>query len=75
VNRYSVYESDIAPLGFRLIEVDGEITADTVRDVKRAIADPERQRRIARRNFEIARRHLSYEVLKRRLARFIRKLT
>jgi glycosyltransferase involved in cell wall biosynthesis len=75
VNRYSVYESDIAPLGFRLIEVDGAITADTVREVKRALADPERQRRIARRNFEIARRHLSYEVLQRRLARFIRKLT
>jgi len=75
VNRYSVYEADIAPLGFRLIEIDGAITSDTVRDVKRAIADPVRQARIARHNFEIARRHLSYEVLQRRLARFIRKLT
>ena len=75
VNRYPVYEADIAPLGFALIEIDGEITADTVREVKRAITQPERQARIARRNFDIGRRHLSYEVLQRRLARFIRKLT
>ena len=75
VNRYSVYEADIAPLGFKLIEIDGEITAETVRAVKRTLDDPARQGRIARHNFEIGRRHLSYEVLQRRLARFIRKLT
>ena len=75
VNRYSVYRSDIAPLGFDLIEIDGEITAETVRDVKRAVSDRAHQARIARRNFDIAREHLSYEVLQRRLARFIRKLT
>ena len=75
VNRYSVYDADIRPLGFKLIEIDGEVTAETVREVKRAFSDPVRQARIARRNFDIARRHLSYEVLQRRLARFIRKLT
>jgi len=75
VNRYTVYEADIAPLGFRFIEIDGAITADTVREVKRALSEPERQRRVARRNFEIGRRHLSYDVLQRRLARWIRKLT
>lgn len=74
VNRYAVYEADIAPLGFRFIEIEGEISPATVREVKHALRDPERQRRIARRNFEIGRRHLSYEVLQRRLARFIRKL-
>ena len=75
VNRYSVYDADIRPLGFKLIEIDGEVTAETVREVKRAFSDPARQARIARRNFEIGRRHLAYEVLQRRLARFIRKLT
>jgi mannosylglucosylglycerate synthase len=75
VNRYSVYDADIRPLGFRFIEISGAVTAETVREVKRAIADPRRQARIARRNFEIASRHLSYEVLQRRLRRWIRKLT
>jgi glycosyltransferase involved in cell wall biosynthesis len=74
VNRYSVYDADIRPLGFKFIEIDGAITADTVREVKRVLADPRRQARVARHNFEIARRHLSYEVLQRRLARWIRKL-
>ena len=75
VNRYSVYDADIRPLGFRFIEIDGSITAETVREVRDALADPRRQARIARRNFEIARRHLSYELLQRRLRRFIGKLT
>jgi mannosylglucosylglycerate synthase len=75
VNRYSVYDADIRPLGFRLIEIDGAITAETVRQVRAALGDPRRQARIARRNFEIGRRELSYEVLQRRLSRWIRKLT
>lgn len=75
VNRYSVYDADIRPLGFRFIEIDGAITPDTVRDVHAALADPRRQAAVARRNFELGRRHLSYDVLQRRLRRFIGKLT
>ncbi len=75
VNRYSVYEADIRPLGFRLIEIDGAISADTVSEVRATLADPRRQARVARKNFEIGRRHLSYEVLRSRLRRYIGKLT
>jgi glycosyltransferase involved in cell wall biosynthesis len=75
VNRYSVYDADIRPLGFRFIEISGEITSDTVRAVKRGLTDRPHQARIARHNFTIARRHLSYEVLQGRLRRWIRKLT
>lgn len=74
VNRYRVYDADIRPLGFRFIEISGAITADTVREVRRALADPRRQGRIARRNFTLGREHLSYELLQRRLERWIRKL-
>jgi glycosyltransferase involved in cell wall biosynthesis len=75
VNCYTVYDADIRPLGFKLIEIDGAITAGTVRQVRAALTDHARQARIARHNFEIGRRHLAYEVLQRRLARWIRKLT
>lgn len=75
VNRYPVYDADIRPLGLRFIEIDGEITDDTVATVREALANPGRQAAIARRNFRIAREHLSYDLLRRRLARFIRKLT
>lgn len=71
VNRYSVYRSDIAPMGFRFIEIDGAITDETVRAVREALADPGRQARVARHNFDIARRRLSYKVLRRRLRRLL----
>ena len=75
VNRYSVYDADIRPLGFRFIEISGAITADTVREVRRALEDRRRQSAIARHNFELGRQHLSYDLLQRRLGRWIRKLT
>ena len=71
VNRYPVYVADIATLGLDLIEIDGAITEETVTDVRAALANPARQRRVARRNFEIAQRHLSYKVLRRRLRRLL----
>lgn len=75
VNRYSVYEADIRPLGFRFIEIDGAITPATVREVRRMLADASLRRRVARHNFALGERHLSYGVLQRRLARWIGKLT
>ena len=67
VNRYSVYEADIRPLGLRLIEIDGAITDATVDDVRSLLADPERRAHDARHNFRVGRDHLSYDVLRRSL--------
>jgi glycosyltransferase involved in cell wall biosynthesis len=71
VNRYPVYVADIAPLGVEFIEIDGRITDETVAAVRAVLANPQRQARIARRNYDIARRRLSYKVLRRRLRRLI----
>lgn len=71
VNRYPVYVADIAPLGMQLIEIDGAVTDETVAEVRAALDNPARQRRVARRNFEIAQRHLSYRLLRRRLRRLL----
>jgi glycosyltransferase involved in cell wall biosynthesis len=71
VNRYSVYVADIASLGLEFIEIDGAVTDETVAAVRLALSDPARQARIATRNFEIARRRLSYKVLRRRLRRLL----
>ena len=75
VNRYPVYAADIAPLGLRLIEIDGQITDETVRDVRKLLASPARLRGNARHNFEIGRKHLSYSLLRRRLRNVLRDLT
>ncbi len=75
VNRYPVYIADIAPLGLRLIEIDGAITDATIRDVRALLSNPRKIRENARHNFDIARKHLSYRVLRRQLRRLINELT
>lgn len=75
VNRYPVYVADIAPLGLKLIEIDGAITDATVAEVRAIMANPERRRAWARHNFEVGQKHLSYRLLRRRLGRLLRELT
>ena len=74
VNRYTVYDSDIRPLGLRLIEIDGAITDETVDEVRALLANPRRIRDNARHNFRIGQKHLSYTVLRRRLRRLLADL-
>ena len=74
VNRYPVYVADIAPLGLKLVEIDGEITDATVADVRSLLANPDRIRANARHNFEIAQRHLGYGILRRKLGKLLREL-
>ena len=74
VNRYPVFEADIRPLGLRLVEIDGAITDATVAEVRSLLASPRRIRANARHNFEIARRHLGYGVLRRRLRKLLIEL-
>lgn len=67
VNTYSIYDIDIKPKGFRVIEFDGFITAETVRQVQRVLHDPELVSEMTEHNFQTAQRHYSYQVLERRL--------
>jgi glycosyltransferase involved in cell wall biosynthesis len=71
VNRYSVYVADIAPLGFDFVEVDGWITDEAVSEVRRLLDDPDRCEAIANTNYELARRHFSYDVLAGSLERLL----
>ena len=74
VNRYPVYVSDIAPLGVRMVEIDGAITDDTIVEVRELIANPRKIRDNARHNYRIGREHLSYALLRRRLRSLLRRL-
>lgn len=67
VNRYSIYELDIKPRGFRVVEFDGYIRAATVRAARRLIERPDIAAEWAAVNYELARRHFSFAVLERRL--------
>lgn len=67
VNNYSIFDIDIKPKGFRVIEFDGYITDETVRRVRQVLKDPRLTQEMAEHNYELGKRHYSYAVLERRL--------
>ncbi len=71
VNRYPVYDADIRPLGLRFIELDGRITDAAVAELRSLLADARRQEADTDHNFDVARSHLGYDVLRERLAELI----
>lgn len=72
VNRYSVYVADIAPFGFHFVEVDGWISDESVSEVRRLLDDPDSCATLVNKNYEIARRHFSYDVLAAALEHLLR---
>ncbi|HLB46808.1 MAG TPA: glycosyltransferase family 4 protein [Anaerolineales bacterium] len=71
VNNYSIFDVDIKPKGFRVIEFDGYITDSTVQQTQRVLSDPELAREMADENYRLAKRYYSYAMLKRRLQTLI----
>ena len=67
VNNYSIFDVDIKPKGFRVVEFDGYITEATVRQTRQVLADPELAREMVETNYRLGKRHYSYATLERRL--------
>ncbi len=72
VNRYSIYIADIKPKGFDVIEIEGFATHRAIDRIWEVLRDPERRRRMVETNYEIARKHFSYEVLEQKLLHLLR---
>jgi len=68
INRYAIFIRDIEPKGFDLISMDGYLNRQTVKKVREVLESPERRKKMVDTNFDIARRHYSYAVLRRRLS-------
>jgi glycosyltransferase involved in cell wall biosynthesis len=67
VNRYPVYDLDIRPLGFRNLEMDGFLTGADVAATRHLLDEPERIKEWSETNYELGRRHFSYDVVRRGL--------
>lgn len=67
VNSYSIYATDIKPKGFRVIEFDGFITRDTVKETRYLLQHPEAVAAQAEHNYQLGKRFYSYGVLERDL--------
>lgn len=67
VNNYSIYEADIKPKGFKVVEFDGYISERTLEETRYVLNHPDVTAEEAEHNFELARRYYSYTMLEKRL--------
>jgi hypothetical protein len=67
VNNYSIFEADIKPKGFQVIEFDGFISEKTLEDARFILTHPQLACEKCEHNYELARRYYSYTMLERRL--------
>ncbi len=67
VNNYSIYETDIKPKGFKVVEFDGYISDATLEHARYLLTHPEEAEQYAEQNYELARRYYSFTMLERRL--------
>ena len=67
VNRYSIYEIDIAPRGFRAVEFDSFISAETMDAARRLLDDAALVAEWTEANYAQGARYFSFTVLARRL--------
>jgi mannosylglucosylglycerate synthase len=67
VNTYSIYAMDIKPKGFSVIELDGYVTDEAVRQTKEILTNPELRKKMVTHNYEIAKKFYSYSILGKKL--------
>ncbi len=67
VNNYSIYSTDIRPKGFHVIEFDDYVTDKTVERTIEILQDKERAKQWVEKNYTLARKYYSYEVLRTKL--------
>jgi hypothetical protein len=67
VNNYSIYEADIKPKGFRVVEFDGYISDATLEHTRYLLTHPQEAEQYAEQNYKLASRYYSYTVLEQRL--------
>jgi len=71
INRYAIFVRDIEPKNFDLAVMDGFLTQKNVQTVKEILESNERRKSMVEHNYEIAKRHYSFKVLRRRLTNII----
>jgi mannosylglucosylglycerate synthase len=67
VNNYSAYNYDIKPKGFKTIEMDGYVDADTVRNARAVLDDGNARAAMVEHNRELAKHYFSYRILRQKL--------
>ena len=64
---YEIFRTDIKPKGFQVVRMDGYVTRTVIQEARRLLQDPETAREMADHNYDLARRHYSYSVLRKKI--------
>jgi mannosylglucosylglycerate synthase len=67
VNRYPVYNSDIRPLGFQFIELNGYVDEDAIQQANQVIHGSMDVQGMVKHNFAVAKQNFSMQVLEQKL--------
>ncbi len=68
LNTYSIYDYDIKPKGFKVVEIEGYVSDGAIRKTRKVLSNPQYRQQMVEQNYEIAMRHYSYAVLKQKLS-------
>jgi glycosyltransferase involved in cell wall biosynthesis len=74
VNNYTIFEVDILPKGFKVINFDGFITEDTLNRTHQVLTDRNLAKRMVEKNFTLGKRYYSYPVLRRTLRTILSRM-
>ena len=67
VNRYSIYQQDIEPIGFDVVEMNHHVGQSEVDEIRAILEDEDRREAMVDHNVELAFRYFSYELLEQKL--------
>ena len=71
VNSYPIFELDIKPKGFSVIEINGYVNNRAVKETERILRDDAYRTETVERNYQIARQFYSYGILEEKLKALI----
>mgnify|MGYP005840013327 CR=1 FL=1 len=71
---YPVFEKDIKPMGFEVIEISENFGVGVVNKVNRLVKDKKLYHRVVEKNFKIGKKYLSYTLVEKKLRKIFRKM-
>ena len=71
VNSYSIYAVDIKPKGFKVIELNGYVTDEAIRQTRQILEDPQKRQEMVQHNYRVAKCYYSYKILRQKIKNLI----
>lgn len=73
MSTYEIFRRDIQPKGFQVVDFDEFLTRQTIQHARQVLRDPARAAEMVEHNYQLARRHYSYSVLRHCLDQLIQQ--